>query len=57
MRDYGQEDEAWLIKRNIAATDSDIERFIERVGIMLDGKTDESAVEVARVNAYKGIFK
>jgi len=30
---------------------------LTHLGIMLDGKTDESAVEVARVNAYKGIFK
>ena len=55
MRDYGKEDEAWLIKRNIAATVDDIERFKERVGIILDGSTDESAVEKARNDSFEWV--
>ena len=57
MRDYGQEDEAWLIKRNIAASADDIDKFKERVVIILDGYTDDSAVEKARTMSYEGIFK
>jgi len=56
MRDYGKEDELWLISRNILATEDQVERFKERVGIVLDGATDEKSVAKARVDTYKGIF-